>query len=103
MRKMTAAQMLLRTHLMELGYKDLESEYQFCSDRRWKADLASPNRRLLFECDGGMWRGGHRRGKALEADYERQNRAQLEGWRILRFTNRQILTGEALEWLKEHL
>ncbi len=102
-KRLTDAQELLRTHLGELGFDDVETEYRFCLDRRWLADLASPGRRLLFECDGGMWHGGHRRGKALEADYERQNRAQVEGWRILRFTNRQVLNGEALAWLKEHL
>jgi very-short-patch-repair endonuclease len=100
---MTAAQMLLRTHLIELGYKDVESEYQFCLDRKWRADLAIPSLRILLECDGGQFRGGHRRGLALERDYEKQNRAQMEGWRILRWTNRQILTGEAFNWLKEHL
>jgi very-short-patch-repair endonuclease len=100
--KLTIAQELLRTHLQELGY-EVECEYQFCAERKWRADLAIPAIRCLFECDGGQFNGGHRRGIALEADYERQNKAQIDGWRILRWTNRQILKGEALAWLKANL
>ena len=100
---MTEAQKLLGIHLKELKLGKVEYEYQFCADRRWRADLAILDSRLLFECDGGQFHGGHKRGKALEGDYDKQNRAQLEGWRILRFTNRQILTGEAKAWLKEHI
>jgi len=50
-----------------------------------------------------MFRGGHKRGRALEADYERGNRAQMEGWRLYRFSNRQVLSGEAKAWLAEWL
>jgi very-short-patch-repair endonuclease len=102
--KLTQAQILLRVHLEELklGYP-IEQEYKFDPERNYRADLAIPDARLLFECDGGAFRGGHRRGRALEADYERQNRAVLAGWRILRFTNQQILTGEAKQFLVEFL
>src|SRR5258707_9278432 len=102
MSKRSLAQELLRTHLQELGIKT-EAEYRFDPARRWRFDLASIEHRIAFECDGGKWSGGHRRGKALEADYERQNAAIMQGWRLLRFTNEQVLKGEALGWLKEHL
>ena len=100
--KQTAAQMLLRQHLRELGLV-AEAEYRFCEDRRWAADLAVPSLRLLFEANGGRWTGGHFRGKAVDAENEKLNTAQMEGWRILQFTNEFILSGEAREWLKRWL
>ena len=101
--KLTPAQVLLGLHLKELGFTDICYEFQFNPDRRWRADLAVPGDRLLFECDGGVFRGGHRRGNALAADYERQNWAVLHGWRLLRWTNRQVLTGEAREFLRGYI
>jgi len=51
----------------------------------------------------GAGHGGHRRGKALEDDYERQNSAIMDGWRLFRFTNDQVLDGRAIRWLEEAL
>jgi very-short-patch-repair endonuclease len=97
----TEAQIALGMALMELGFKASEVfyEYQFNPDRRWRADLAVPGDRLLLEADGGQFHGGHRRGNALAADYERQNWAVMNGWRLLRWTNKQILDGTAKAWL----
>jgi very-short-patch-repair endonuclease len=105
--RLTPAQVLLGKHLKELlktlGDWEIEYEYRFDPERRWRADIAIPAYRLLFECDGGQFHGGHKRGHALSADYERQNHAVLAGWRILRFTNQQVLSGEAKAFLKEYL
>ena len=43
------------------------------------------------------------RGKALEQQYEKDRLAQMLGWRVMRFTNRQILNGEAKVWLSQWL
>jgi very-short-patch-repair endonuclease len=105
MSKRTQAQLLLAKHLKELDFAFIEFEYQFCPERKWRADIAAiyNANTYLFEADGGRFHGGHRRGKALEADYERQNWATLNGYKLLRFTNEQILTGEALEFLRKEL
>ena len=100
--KLTMAQELLKTHLSELGYA-AEFEYQFEPTRKWRFDLFLPEQSIGIELDGGMFHGGHSRGTALERDYEKQNIAQLRGFRILRFTNRQVLSGQALQFLKENL
>ena len=108
-KRLTDAQILLKTHIAEVlkagGWPEewIQTEYPFSEGRRWRMDIAIPHMRLAFECDGGKWHGGHRRGAALEADYERQNVAIMTGWRLLRFTNEQILDGRALAWLKEWL
>lgn len=100
--KRTEAQILLGIHLAELGIETI-AEYRFDTERLFRFDLADPERKLGFEVDGGMFRGGHKRGVALEADYAKQNLAQLQGWKILRFTNREVLTGKAKDFLKARL
>lgn len=103
--KQTDAQLLMYKHLRELGntFEDLVPEYQFAEDRKFRFDLADTRSRIGYECDGGMWTGGHMRGKALETQYEKDRLAQMLGWRVMRFTNRQILNGEAKEWMRTWL
>jgi very-short-patch-repair endonuclease len=101
-KRLTAAQELLRTHLSELGFHCV-TEHQFMEDRRFRFDLYCNELSIGFECDGGQWSGGHMRGKALESQYEKDRLAQLRGFRIFRFTNRQILNGEAKSWLAANL
>jgi very-short-patch-repair endonuclease len=93
------AQILLGIHLKELGFKIIKYEFQFCSDRKWAADIYLPEMQWLIECDGGLHSGGHKRGKALADDYEKQNTAQVLGYRFFRFSNEQVETGWAKEWL----
>ena len=97
-----AAQILLSVHLDELGLIN-EFELPVCEGRKWRFDICCPNERLAFECNGGKWHGGHRRGKAIEDENDKLNIATLTGWRVLQFTNEQILDGRAKAFLKEHL
>lgn len=101
--KRTEAQILLGIHLKEMALGPVEYEFCFNPCRKWRADVAIPSRHLLFECDGGSFKGGHKRGLALGADYERQNWAQMAGYRILRFTNEQVLNGTAKAFVREWL
>jgi len=104
-KSITPAQLTLRTHLLELGLEGghTEFEFKFLSDRKYAFDIVDHCNRIAFECDGGEWSGGHKRGKKIEDQYEKDRLAQLHGWRIMHFTNRQILCGEAKKWLQEHL
>lgn len=52
-----------------------------------RVDLAYPDGRLLIEGDSRRW---HQLIQAFETDRLRDNAAQLAGWRILRFTWREI-------------
>ena len=99
MKHLTPAQELLRTHLQELGV-DTIPEYQFTPNRRWRFDLASETYRIGFEVNG-HFRGRH--GAGWSNDSEKFNTAQMHGWRVLVFTNREVLKGKALEFLREHL
>jgi very-short-patch-repair endonuclease len=104
MTRRTEAQTLLGIHLRELLPDErIEEEYRFCEGKRWAFDLCCPKLMLAFECDGGMWTGGHKRGAALEDDYMKQNTAQLLGWTILRFSNEQVDDARAREFVNRLL
>jgi len=93
-------QHLLAQHLKELGFAHIEFEYAFCEGRRWRADIAIPAHKLMIEIDG-FHQGKH--GAGWGKDNEKQNVAQAMGWRILRFTNRDIERGYAKEWIRGHI
>jgi very-short-patch-repair endonuclease len=99
---LTPEQRLLQCHLRELG---LEGRFEMlvCLERKWRFDIACPEKHLAFEISGGNWSGGHRRGTAQEHEYEKLNWAQMHGWRVLQFTNRQVASGEAKTFIQEHL
>jgi very-short-patch-repair endonuclease len=101
-KKLTQAQILLQIHLKELGI-ETTPEYRFNPNRQWRFDLADLLHKVGYECDGGAFSGGHRRGRALEADYERQNWAIAHDWKVIRFSNRQVFTGEAQAFVKRYL
>lgn len=62
-------------------------EHRFDASRRWRFDFAWPSRMLAVEVEGGTHSGGrHTRGSGYAADCEKYNEAQLQGWRVLRFT-----------------
>ena len=107
--KLTQAQTLLLIHLKELKLAAIP-EHRFHETRKWRFDIFIPEARIGIELDGGFWSGGrdsrglsHMRGAALEGDYEKQNVAQMMGIRILRFGNRQVLSGAAKEFVKAWL
>jgi hypothetical protein len=72
--------------------------------RMWRFDFAWPAHMLAVEVDGGTWAGGrHTRGAGFERDCEKVNEAVLRGWRVLRFTTKQVDSGEALAWIERAL
>ena len=81
-----------------------EREYRFAPPRRFRADFAYPDKKLLIEVEGGVWtRGRHTRGSGYSADVEKYNLATINGWRLLRFTGDMIKTGEAINTIEKVL
>lgn len=66
---------------------ELERQYRFHPERRWRFDFAHPETRIAVELQGGVWtRGRHSRGAGQIADMKRRNAAQLEGgWTVLEY------------------
>lgn len=74
------------------GDKELnrfEQEYRFHPERKWRFDLAWPGHKVAVECDGMVWQAGGGRHNT-DADREKINTASLMGWRVLRFSGKQI-------------
>lgn len=87
-----------------VGLPKPEPEYRFHPTRKWRADFCWPERRVMVEVDGGAFVGGrHTSGSGFVKDMEKQNAAALLGYRLFRFTPRQVQSGEALNVLTEAL
>lgn len=79
-----------------LGGPELEREFRFCPDRKWRSDyyceveaLDSTGsivlRKVLIELDGGVWTGGrHVRPKGYIEDCFKMNQAALLGFFVIR-------------------
>lgn len=80
-------------------------EHIYAPGRRFRADFAWPEQRLLVECQGGVWqnKSGHSGGSGITRDIERGNAATLAGWRVLRFAPAHIRSGEALTVIRAAL
>ncbi len=99
--KLTKQQILLGIHLDELGVR-FQREFKFC-ERDWRFDLILLDYRIGIEISGGNFSGGHARFKAQEQEYDKLNWAQMEGWRVLQFTNYQVEVGHARAFIKERV
>ena len=58
--------------------------------RRWRFDVAMPNRRMAIEVDGSLFTGGRHGGTPGAAkDLEKRQAAACYGWIVLHLTPRQ--------------
>ena len=74
-----------------VGGPALEREYRFHDVRRWRADFAHVEARVLIEIEGGIWvNGRHNRAAGFNADLEKYLEAGLAGWRVFRLGPDQI-------------
>lgn len=90
--------------LRVIGMPAPEREYRFHGKRRWRFDLAWPDRMIAVEVEGSVYaQGRHTRGKGYEADCEKYNWAARLGWRVYRFSTGQVLSGEAIRFLEQVL
>lgn len=72
--------------------------------RAWRFDFAWPAEKVAVECDGGTRTGGrHVRPLGFEKDAEKLNAAAIQGWLVLRFTQRAITSGQALHDIESAL
>lgn len=62
-------------------------EHRFLPPRKWKFDLAFPACKVAIEIDGGRW---HVTGRDMNREAERNNEAQILGWKVLHFTSDMI-------------
>ena len=76
-----------------LGGPELEREFRFHPERKWRADFAHIESRTLIEIEGGIYiQGRHNRAAGFIADAEKYLEAFLAGWTVVRLTSAQIST-----------
>lgn len=92
------AEELMAIYLKELGH-DFQREYKFHLDRNWLFDFANPETKTAIEVDG--W--GHRVKERFQSDLGKINTAQNLGWKVYRFTTKEITKGNIKPTLKELL
>ena len=96
-----AGESLLAQQLALSRIPGWQTQYRFLPPRRFRADFAWPQARLLVEVDGGGWMTGrHHRGPGYRGDRVRDALAMIADWRVLRVTPEQVASGEALGWIK---
>jgi very-short-patch-repair endonuclease len=102
--KLSDPQAHLLWHVHVHGLPEPVTEHRFHPIRRWRFDLAWPDRMLAVEVDGGVFSGGrHVRGKGFEEDLMKLNEAALLGWKVLRFSSGQVRRGVAIQVLRRVL
>jgi len=75
-------------------------EYMFHPVRKWRADLAYPVIRVLFEVEGGLYhKGGHNTVVGYTNNCEKYNEAELLGYHVIRFTPAMVENGIALKYV----
>jgi hypothetical protein len=78
-------------------------EHRFHPVRKWRFDLAFIDHSLAVEIEGGIWLiGRHNRGAGFIKDMEKYNTATLFGWKLLRFSPKDVNTGDALLFLRHY-
>lgn len=101
---MSDLEALLELQLRAAKLPTPEREYKFHPSRKWRFDMAFPDRMTAIECEGGTWGvSRHTTGSGYEKDCEKYNEALLLGWRVLRFTGGMIRRGEALAMIERIL
>lgn len=70
------------------GDDAIEEEYRPLSERRFRIDVAIPQMKIGIELDGYSHHGLSKKG--FHADRERDRVLMINGWRIFRFTAREI-------------
>lgn len=69
-------------------------EYRFHPTRQWRWDFAWPQFRIAVEIDGFGF--GHQSLTGIARGHEKQNAGVELGWRVLRFTSRNLGSRQAV-------
>ena len=102
--------LMLRAHAQEAEtkkeaqfLKSYTREYRFNQQRRWRFDFAWIDHKIAIEVEGvvGGAGGRHQRAGGFSNDCEKYNSAIIDGWRILRYTQKQIAQMCAINDLKQ--
>ncbi|MDO8415514.1 MAG: DUF559 domain-containing protein [Agitococcus sp.] len=85
----------LKAHKIEF-----RREFKFHPTRNWQLDFAIKHVKLAVEIEGAVEKiGRHQRPKGFVEDMYKYNALILQGWRLLRFSTKMVMNGEAIEMI----
>jgi hypothetical protein len=98
----------LLAQMRMIGLPEPKREVRFHPTRKWRFDLAYPNRFIAIECEGQSFgspdeQSRHTSHAGFRNDCDKYNFAALAGWKVLRFTTDHIKSGRALRTIEEAL
>ena len=71
-------------------------------NKKYRFDFAIPSRKLVIECDGGLWiKGAHNTGTGVQRDRDKDELALLNGWTVYRVTESMVKSGRAINTIKK--
>ena len=101
---MSALEETFATQCMATGLPVPEREYRFHDVRRFRFDFAWPEKMVCAEIEGGVWvRGRHNRPKGFISDCEKYNLATKMGWKVFRFPEGMVTSGDAVAMIESVL
>ncbi|ODN41053.1 hypothetical protein BGC07_18500 [Piscirickettsia litoralis] len=84
-----------------------EQEYQFHDSRKWRFDFAWPEQKIAVEVEGGTYakrtKSRHTTGVGFDGDCEKYNAAAENGWRVFRYSTKQVNAFIAIRQMKRVL
>jgi len=98
-------EILFARHIQDAGLPEPQASFRFAQriGRKWEADFAFHDHKLLVEVEGKEWGGRHTRGKGFINDCEKYAEAQILGWRVLRIPGTWVHNGEGVRYLERLL
>ena len=84
------------------GLPEPVAEHCWHPTRKFRADFAWPEHRIILEVEGGIWVSGkHGRGSGIVKDIEKQNEAAALGWLYLRCQPKELLSVRTTEYIRQ--
>lgn len=81
------------TKAVKLRWPEVMTEFNpGIEGRKFRIDLAFPAQKLAIEVDGWQYHGKYK--ASFQKDRERQNLLVVNGWRVLRFYYKEIMSSE---------
>ena len=95
-----------RFHVKLAGIPNPMGQFKFAESigRRWAVDFAWPKQKIVVEIEGGIWRrggGAHSHPMNILRDIEKYNALAMMGYRLFRFSDRELKDGSAIEMMKK--
>lgn len=88
-------------HCYECHDEDGPCLHSYEHGRNWRCDFAWPDLRLIVEVEGGLYtQGRHVRPSGFTKDLQKYNEIAAAGWKLLRFSRREVTSGEALNVIR---